>query len=380
MSKRMPLPDQLFTQLDQLAAFESGPYPVVSLYLNMRPDNHGRDNFEPFLRKELGERLRVFHAEGPERESLGHDAEKIRACVSEVDPSVNGLAIFSCAGADFFEAVVLPAPIAEHRLYIADQPHLYPLARVLEGCPRFAVLLADTNSARLFVVAGNAVQHTERVEGVRTRRHKMGGWAQARYQRHIENYHLHHAKEVAETLARVVREEDIDSINISGRDVIVPLLKEHFSKDVSARILDVIKLDAHAPEREILDATVAAMRVKDAETDRERVEALLGAYRANGLGCVGLEDTRLALERGQVDELVIATAPEILDTDAGITDRATTKVEQRSAGSPEGTSEERIANELIVKARQTSAKIRFIEEAALMAAVGGVGAFLRFKL
>ena len=324
----MPLPDQLFTQLDQLAAFESGPYPVVSLYLNLRPDNHGRDNFEPFLRKELGERLRVFHAEGPERESLGRDAEGIRAYVSEVDPSVNGLAIFSCAGADFFEAVVLPASIAGHRLYIADQPHLYPLARVLEGCPRFAVLLADTNSARLFVVAGNAVQHTERVEGVRTRRHKMGGWAQARYQRHIENYHLHHAKEVAETLARVVREEDIDSIIISGNDVIVPLLKEHFSKDVSDRIVDVIKLDAHAPEREILDATVAAMRVKDAETDRERVEALLGAYRSNGLGCVGVEDTRLALERGQVDELFIATAPEILNTDAGMTDRVTTEVEQ----------------------------------------------------
>jgi peptide subunit release factor 1 (eRF1) len=177
-----------------------------------------------------------------------------------------------------------------------------------------------------------------------------------------------------------VREEDIDSIIISGSDVIISLLKEHFSKDVSDRIVDVIKLDAHAPEREILDATVAAMRVKDAETDRERVEALLGAYRANGLGCVGVDETRLALERGQVDELVIATAPEVLDTDAGIAGRATTEVEQRSAGSAEGTPEERVANELVVKARQTSARIRFIEEAALMAAVGGVGAFLRFKL
>ena len=379
-SKRMALPEQLFTQLDQLAALESGPYPVVSLYLDMRPDNHGRDSFEPFLRKELGDRLRAFHAEGPERESLGHDAEKIRACVSEVDPSVNGLAIFSCSGADLFEAVVLPAPIDEHRLFIADQPHLYPLARILEACPRFAVLLADTNSARLFVVAGNAVQQTERVEGIRTRRHKMGGWAQARYQRHIENFHLHHAKEAAETLARVVREEGIDSVIISGNDVIVPLLKEHIPKDVSSRIVDVLKLGAHAPERDILDATVAAMRVRDAETDRERVEALLGAYRANGLGCVGVEETRLALERGQVDELVIATVPEVLDTDAGLTGGDTSAAEQLSAGAPEGTPEERVANELVVSARQTSAKIRFIEDAALLAAVGGVGAFLRFKL
>ena len=376
----MALPNQLFTQLDQLAALESGPYPVVSLYLDMRADNHGRDSFEPFLRKELGERFRAFHAEGPERESLEQDAEKIRAYVNEVDPSVNGLAIFSCSGADLFEAVLLPAPIDEHRLFIADQPHLYPLARILEGCPRFAVLLADTNFARLFVVAGNAVQQTEHVEGVRTRRHKMGGWAQARYQRHIENFHLHHAKEAAETLARVVREESIDSIIIAGNDVIVPLLKEHIPKDVSSRIVDVLKLGAHAPEHDILNATVAAMRVRDAETDRERVEALLGAYRANGLGCVGVEETRLVLERGQVDELVIATVPEVLDTDAGLTGRDTTEAGQPSAGAPEGTPEERVANELVVSARQTSAKIRFIEDAALLAAVGGVGAFLRFKL
>jgi peptide subunit release factor 1 (eRF1) len=81
-----------------------------------------------------------------------------------------------------------------------------------------------------------------------------------------------------------------------------------------------------------------------------------------------------------VDELVIATAPEILDTDAGIADRVMTEVEQPSAGSPQRTPEERIANELVVKARQTAAKIRFIEETALMDAVGGVGAFLRFKV
>jgi peptide subunit release factor 1 (eRF1) len=156
-------------------------------------------------------------------------------------------------------------------------------------------------------------------------------------------------------------------------------LKGHFSKDVSDRIVEVIKLAAHAPEREILDATMTAMRVKDAETDRERVEALLGAYRSSGLGCVGVDDTRLALERGQVDELVIATVPEVLDTNV-LNDSATTETGQRPAGSPEGTSEERLANELVMKARQTSAKIRFIEEAALLEAVGGVGAFLRFKL
>jgi len=35
---------------------------------------------------------------------------------------------------------------------------------------------------------------------------------------------------------------------------------------------------------------------------------------------------------------------------------------------------------LIAQARNTSAKIRVIEDPSLLAPVGGVGAFLRFKL
>ena len=50
----MPILDQLSAKLDRLAAFEAGPFPVVSLYLNTQPDQNGRDHFEPFLRKELG--------------------------------------------------------------------------------------------------------------------------------------------------------------------------------------------------------------------------------------------------------------------------------------------------------------------------------------
>lgn len=362
---RMPSQlDQLTAQLDRLAVFEPGPFPVISLYLNMQPDRRGRDHFEPFLRKELADRVRTYAAGAPERESLLGDADKIREYVSTADPSANGLALFACSGVELFEAIQLAAPIPEHRLYISDQPHLYPLARLIDEYPRYAVLLADTCSARIFVCAGNTLEEAQRITGTKTKHHKMGGWSQARYQRHTENYHLQHAKEVADTLARVVRDEQIGSIFMSGDSLIVPLLKEQLPRDISERVVDNLSLDVKALEREVLDTTLAAWREKDAESDRERVEALLGEYRANRLACVGVEDTRLALEMGQVDELVIAAAPETIDAGEGST----------SAGP------DRTPDELVAKARQTSAKVRFIEDAALLATVGGVGAVLRFKV
>jgi peptide chain release factor subunit 1 len=367
----MATTDQLSAQLDRLAALEPGPFPIVSLYLNMQPDQHGRDNFEPFLRKELSGRIRTYGADGPERKSLEQDAEKIRAYVAQVNPAVNGLAIFACSGAGVFESVELAAPVQAHRLFISDEPHLYPLERIRDEYPRFAVLVADTHSARIFVFAANAVEQTERIEGTKTKRHRMGGWSQARYQRHMENYHLQHAKEVVEALERIVRDEAIGHVIVAGDEVIVPLLRDQLAKDVADRIVDVVRLDVRAPEHEILDRALEVLHAKAAETDRERVEELLGAYRANGLACVGIEDTRKAFELGQVDELLISGSPDAIDPAGTAT--------PEGAGPAERSAEERAADELIIQARQTSASIRFIEDNALLEEVGGVGAFLRFK-
>lgn len=362
--------DRLSVQLDRLAGFDSGASPVISLYLNMQPDQHGRDNFEPFLRKELAERVRTFGADGPERKGLERDAERIRTYVERVDGSVNGLAVFACSGAELFEPIPLAAPFHEHRLYISSQPHLYPLARVLDAYPRYAVLLADTRSARLFVVADNTVREAGQVEGTRTKRHKMGGWAQARYQRHVDNYHVQHAKEAVDALARIVRDEDIEAVILAGDEVVVPLLRAQMPKELSDRVVDVLKLDIRTGAREVLDATIAAMHEKEAETDREKVEQLLDAYRANGLAVVGLTEAARALQMGQVDELIITAVPE----------RAGAWAATSGESSGGRVLEERAADELVVKARQTAANIRFIDDASLLAAAGGVGALLRFKL
>jgi peptide subunit release factor 1 (eRF1) len=216
---------------------------------------------------------------------------------------------------------------------------------------RFSRVRTRTCSKR----CSNALEHGETIQGTKTKRHSMGDSAQARYQRHVENYHLHHAKEVVDALDAIVREEGIESVIVAGDEVIVPLLEEQFTTELAGRVVDVLKLDIRASEREVLDASIGALRKKDAETDRERVAELLDAYRSSGLGCAGVEQTRKAFELGQVDELVIAAKPEAIKP-------------------------EQAAEEFVAQARKTSAKIRFIEDASLLAPIGGVGAFLRFKV
>src|SRR5688572_21818055 len=139
--------------LDQLAAFEPTPLPVISLYLNTGAGPNGKSQFEQFVRKEFPLRAKTYPPRSPERESFDQDYERISTYLkTELQPSVNGLALFACsAKQNFFDALQLEAPIQKHRLFVSNQPHLYPLARLHDQYRRYAAVLVDSHQARLFV-------------------------------------------------------------------------------------------------------------------------------------------------------------------------------------------------------------------------------------
>ena len=381
----MPLKDQL----DRLAAFEPSPYPVVSLYLNTQPGGTGRDEFQPFVRKEFSARAGTFADGSPERESLDKDLERIAQFLeTEIDPAANGVAVFACSAGELFEVVQMTAPIEQHWLFIGDQPHLYPLARIESLFPRYAAVLADTNTARILVLATGELVREEEVKGVKTRRTSQGGWSQARYQRHIENFHVHHAKEVVDALDRIVQREDIKEIILAGDEVIIPLLREQMPKHLDEKVVDEMRLDTHAPLDEVVKSSLDAMKRVHGQTEREKVDAAIGAYRAGGLGVVGADATLRALANGQVDELLIAaTLRELQPVGAKAASAAQgglpePVLEPVAAGEPGdvATPTVRLADELVTRATQTSARITFVEDAELLAAHGGVAATLRYTI
>ena len=369
--------------LDRLAAFEPTDRPVLSLYLDLRSDQHGRDNYETFLRRALLERGRTL--EGDARKSFERDADRIREYLqADVPASTNGLAVFACAAADnFFEAVQLDVPLDQHWLFIGSVPHLYPLARLNDQYPRYAALLVDTNSARLFVFGLGRAHGEAHVTNVKTRGNSMGGWSQARYQRHRENFHLHHMKEVVTVLDRVVRDEALSQIVVSCDEVARPLLMEQLPKHLAERVVDVGKLDIHTPEHRVLAETLEALRQRDAETDADHVEAMLGAWRGNGLAVVGPDETLRALAMGQVEELLLTATPDGLrraKTPPAGTAPGPLELDSSAPQADLDPEQLKLAGELVTRAQQSAARIRFIDDPELLAEVGGVGALLRFKI
>jgi peptide subunit release factor 1 (eRF1) len=354
MDRRMENATDLSSLIDRLARMDPGQFPVVSLYLNTQPNDRGRDHYQAFTRSELGGRTELYVDDAAGRESLRHDLDRIQKWLgTELRPSANGAAIFACSGAGLFEAVQVVAPIDRHMLFVSDGPHLYPLARLDARYPRYAALVSDTNRARVFVFASGTTERVDEVTGQKTRSHDMGGWSQARFQRRAANLQKTHVQEAVDALERIVREEDIPQVIVTGNDVSLPLIEDRLPPFLRERLVDAFRLETRAPEHEVLERTLEALWRKDAETDKEKVDAVIGAYRAGGLAVVGPEPARRALENGQVDELVVSAA----------------------LVQPEGT-----GDDLVAKARQTDAAVTFIEDPALLEPVGGVGATLRYKV
>lgn len=294
---------------------------------------------------------------------------------ADLRPSSNGVAIFACVGAgDFFEALQFDAPINEHRLYVYHQPHLYTLAKLQDNYRPYAALIADTNTARIFVFGLGRTIVKETVTSVKVRsRSQLGGWWLRRYQAPVENFHLRHSKEVVQQLERIVQEEGIEHIFIAGDEVILSVLREQLPPSLAEKVVDELKLDITTPEHEILRATLASMREQDAQTDTDRVRAMIDEYRSGGLAAIGVHDVLAALANGQVDTVFLSTGLEQIHSEEEELHEALAPALKHL---PEDT-RIRITDALVTRAQQTGAKVTFIEDPALLA---DVGAALRYRL
>jgi peptide chain release factor subunit 1 len=275
--------------------------------------------------------------------------------------------------------VQLDVPVREHRLYVYHQPQLYELARLTDAYPRYAAVVVDSERARIFVFALGATLDHEEIEGPTTNRTEVGGWSQARFQRHVDHLRQQHAKEVVAELDRIVRADDIGHVVLAGDAVIIPVVRAELPPHLADKVIDVVRLDITTPEHEILEATLRSMQAQDAREDADRVRRAIDGYRAGGLGVAGIGPTLVALTRGQVDELLISAEFASRHAEPVPRDSPLVPPELALELADEVTTVD-LADELVSRARSTGATVSFIENPALLAEVDGVAGLLRFTL
>ena len=103
-----------------------------------------------------------------------------------------------------------------------------------------------------------------------------------------------------------------------------------------------VKLQRNAQDASFLETTFDAIRMKDAETDAEKVQELLDEWQSGGLGVAGPEATLRAFELGQVDELIITGSVESLKPVQKLPDAAPAEMQADTSAPETGIDEARL--------------------------------------
>jgi hypothetical protein len=180
----------------------------------------------------------------------------------------------------------------------------------------------------------------------------VGGLNQASYQRHNANMRAEFARETASELERLVKAEGASRVVLAGDAVAIPLLQRALTPGVAALVKDVLRLDIRVPLDEVAEEVQQVLAQAEAEDGQLAGDRLVGAVRAGGLGIAGLDATHIALEHGQVDELLLDPTAELDEATRG---------------------------ELVRQASLTGATVEVVEGHDGLRRMGGVGALLRYR-
>ena len=388
---------KISTLIETLGAFEPDGYPFLSIYINAEPGQNGRDTFPIWLKTQLSEQGQQYKENEIELARYDSVVERINSYIDqEVDPSANGIAIFTSVGdSGVFEAVQLEVPFAENEFYAYDRPHIFPLARVVHENPRYAVLWADTNKADIYIFGGETriradVDLEAKVENIQnevTQSSQPGGWSQQRFQRRTENFHLQHAKEVVSELENIMKKVDVEQLVLCGDEAtIMPILKPQLSKSLEEKVIATINMSQYDSEEEIHEKTLEAVGIEMATRQAKVVERVNDAAKAAaGMGTLGLEDTLRALANGQVEELVVSSNIDTIDYSKREVEKILDEYEPGDDQIPVDTQPivtipGEVADQLIIRAISTGAKIAFVKDDSLLRDAGGVGSILRYNI
>jgi peptide chain release factor subunit 1 len=212
--------------------------------------------------------------------------------------------LFSASSADLWEEVLVPRAVRD-RVTLSRHPDVLELEALAETYETFCTCLVDREKARIFLARMSEIQEQTDIFDEVPGQHDQGGWAQARFQRHIEEHVGRHFKHVAEVLLRLHKLRGFDHLILGGtREVLAgfePGLHDYLKKRVVARI----NLPVTATPQEVLDRSTQIEERVEADRERRVVERLVAEAAAGRQAVTGLAGVLGALNEARVETLVV---------------------------------------------------------------------------
>ncbi len=358
------------SELRELASLEGKRTPVLSLYLDTDLTQQPKEKCKLVLR-DLLERVKDS--------ALGKDVAKVtRFFDLEYDWQAKGVALFSSAAQKLWRVYPLTLPVGS-KVHTGERLYLKPLAQLLDEYARCGVVLVDRESARFFLIHPGQIEEKSELIGEDLKRHKQGGFAAARYQRHVDKQAEQNLKLAAEATIRFCRENRCNRIILSGSDETLPLFKEMLPKALQKQTIGTLGMDVTASASEVMKRSAELIQAEERPREQILVEGMITAT-AKGKGAViGLADTSYVVREGRVHTLVVEKD---FEADGYLCDGCHYISAESITKCPFCNGKLHLihdaVNRIIHHAIEAGSKVETVEDNEALAQAGHIGAILRY--
>lgn len=290
-------------QLQELLSFEGNGAKVVSLYLDTDLSQESQEG----IKLQARALLREFGQEFKE------DVEKIEWYLAyEFGWDKPGLAVFSCAGTQFFLSV--PINVAfRNRIRIGTKPYVKPLAHYLDYYAHYGVIMVDKIGARFFEYHLGELVDSNGIMGEEVRKLKRGGGSSATGMRGgsagqdaEEETILRNLRQAAATANQFFVPKEIRRLFLGGTSETVAQFRELLSKQMQSCLAGTFALDMDIGEHVVRKLTLDLLRQTNSERETQLVEQLISTAAKGGSGVLGLDSTLQAINEQRVQTLILS--------------------------------------------------------------------------
>ncbi len=356
--------------LEPLLNYSPGRTPVVSLYLNTDMTRRLKDEVLLVLKGFLKE------ASG---EASPEDLEKIENFFTlEYDWQARGVAVFSNAEKDFWLSYSFPKPFADE-IQVLPEPYIRPLAHLLSLHERYGVALVSREQARFFGFNMGELEEFGGVSGDVPGKHKQGGWAQARYQRHIDEHAAQQLRNAAEAFARLWEKEKFGYAILGGTEENVKAFADFLPRPLQEAIAFTFTADIMASVADLEEEIAGLVEDFERRRNEELVRQALTEAAKGRRATSGLDDTLNAIREGRVNILLLEPdfkAPGRKCPNCGYMTSQPIEVCPVCSSSLEGRPD--ILNDAVAETLRKGGKIVTLTGNRELAAAGHVASILRY--
>jgi len=291
--------------IEQLQQLSQAPGNTLTVYLDVdqtKPANRKR-GFETHLK----DMLKQLMAQYPGDEELARTCSEVEDIIKRVEPNGKTLVLFRHRrlGFTFRHVLRLALPSA---VYWTHGAVLRPLVEALDEYERYAVVLLDSQKARLFTVfLGELEEHKDFVAFAPPRPETPPAdkiRSQSRLERHHDEVVASHVKNVAKELTRLVDELEVDRLVLGGNSELANALARALPKRLQGRLVEILPIPVNASHEEILQRTAEVQERLERVAELEVVRDLLREVRKGGKGVAALPAVLDAVNQKRVWKLV----------------------------------------------------------------------------